>query len=67
MAEHSYLSSKQLQFLELLRSFLIDKGQLQKRDLINAPFTRIHPDGIRGVFNNKEIEEIVSLAQKLAA
>jgi type I restriction enzyme, R subunit len=50
-----------------LQSILIEKGEVEKRDLANAPFTRIHPDGIRGVFSNKEIEEIILFIQKLAA
>lgn len=64
---HSYLNSRQLEFLHLLQTYLIEKGDVEKRDLINAPFTRIHPDGIRGVFSNSEIEEIITFIQKLAA
>jgi type I restriction enzyme, R subunit len=67
IANHSYLNSRQLDFLKLLQIFLIEKGNVEKKDLINAPFTRIHPDGIRGVFTNKEIEEIITFIQKLAA
>jgi type I restriction enzyme R subunit len=67
IAAHSYLSSRQLQFLELLRQFIIDKGELTRRNLIESPFTRIHPEGIRGVFNPKEIDEILVLANKLVA
>ncbi len=67
IVEHSYLNSRQLDFLNLLQTFLIEKGDVEKRDLISAPFTRIHPDGIRGVFSNPEIEEIISFIQKLAA
>lgn len=66
-AEHSHLNSRQLDYLNLLQSFLIEKGDVEKRDLISAPFTRIHPDGIRGVFSNAEIEEIISFIQKIAA
>jgi type I restriction enzyme R subunit len=40
---------------------------VEKRDLINAPFTVIHPQGIRGVFNPAEIDEILALTQRLAA
>ncbi|MDF2448084.1 MAG: Type site-specific deoxyribonuclease [Bacteroidota bacterium] len=65
--EHTYLNSRQLEFLNLLRIFLIEKGDVEKKDLITAPFTRIHPDGIRGVFSNKEIDEIIIFIQKLAA
>ena len=65
--EHSYLNSRQLDFLNLLQTFLIEKGEVEKRDLISAPFTRIHPYGIRGVFSNTEIEEIISFIKKFAA
>lgn len=64
---HSYLSSRQLQFLDLLKNYIIERGELQKRNLIESPFTMIHPDGIRGVFNPKEIDEILILTQKLLA
>ncbi len=67
IAEHTYLSSRQLQFLELLRSFVFEKGEFQKKDLIHSPFTMIHPEGIRGVFNPKEIDEILKLTLKLVA
>ena len=67
IAEHSYLNSRQLDFLRLLQTFLIEKGEVGKKDLVNAPFTRIHPDGIRGVFSNKEIEEIILFINQLAA
>lgn len=67
ISAHSYLSSRQLQFLDLLKNYIIDRGELQKRNLIESPFTLLHPDGIRGVFNPKEIDEILSLTQKLLA
>jgi type I restriction enzyme, R subunit len=67
IAEHRALTSHQLQFLNLLRDFLIDRGGIQKRDLIQSPFTIIHPSGIRGVFSAPEIDEILALTQRLAA
>lgn len=67
ISKHSYLTSRQLQFLDLLRNFILEKGELQKRNLIESPFTLIHPQGIRGVFSPAEIEEILSLTQKLIA
>jgi len=67
IAQHNYLNSRQLEFIHLLRTFLVEKGEVYKKDLVAAPFTRIHPDGILGVFNKKEIEEIVEFAQNLAA
>lgn len=67
IAKHSYLTSRQLQFLDLLRNFILEKGELQKRNLIESPFTLLHPQGIRGVFSPAEIEEILLFTQKLIA
>lgn len=67
IVQHSYLSSRQLQFLDLLRNFILEKGELQKRNLIESPFTLIHPQGIRGVFSPAEIEEILTITKKLIA
>jgi type I restriction enzyme, R subunit len=67
IAEHPTLTSHQLQFLNLLRDYLIHRGGIEKRDLIQAPFTIIHPSGIRGVFSPAEINEILALTERLAA
>lgn len=67
VANHSYLSSRQLQFLDLLKNFVLEKGDVSKRNLIESPFTMLHPEGIRGIFNQKEIDEILSLTEKVLA
>ena len=67
ISEHPALTSHQLQFLSLLRDFLIDRGGVEKRDLIQSPFTVIHPSGIRGVFSPTEINEIIALTERLAS
>ncbi|RHX87115.1 DEAD/DEAH box helicase family protein [Leptospira stimsonii] len=64
---HTYLTSRQLQFMDLLKSYILEKGELQKRNLIESPFTLLHPDGIRGIFGPKEIEEILELTDKVIA
>jgi type I restriction enzyme, R subunit len=67
LKEHSSLSSRQMDFLNLLKNFIVEREKVEKRDLINAPFTVIHPKGIRGVFSPAEINEILALARQLAA
>lgn len=67
IAKHSYLTSRQLQFLDLLKNFVLEKGAVSKRNLIESPFTMLHPEGIRGIFNQKEIDEILSLTQQVLA
>ncbi|WNJ99929.1 DEAD/DEAH box helicase family protein [Thalassospiraceae bacterium LMO-JJ14] len=65
--QHSNLSSRQLEFLNLLKGYIIEREKIEKKDLINAPFTIIHPQGIRGVFSPAEISEILHLTERLAA
>ncbi len=67
IAGHSYLTSRQLQFLDLLRTFIIEKGELTRKNLIESPFTLLHPEGIRGIFNPNEIDKILKLTEKLIA
>ena len=65
--EHNNLSNNQIEFMKVLKKFLIDKGKIEKKDLINPPFTQLHPQGIMGVFSPKEIEEIITIIQRVAA
>jgi type I restriction enzyme R subunit len=64
---HTTLSSRQMEFLKLLKDFIIERERVEKKDLISAPFTVIHPQGIRGVFSPAEINEILQLTERLAA
>lgn len=67
VSKHSYLTSYQLRFLELLKEYVVEKGDVSKRNLIESPFTMLHPEGIRGIFNQKEIDEILRLTEKVLA
>jgi len=64
---HTTLSVRQMEFLNLLKNFIIEREKVEKKDLINAPFTVIHPQGIRGVFSPAEINDILQLTERLAA
>lgn len=64
---HNNLSNNQIEFMTVLKKYLIDKGKIEKKDLINPPFTQLHPQGILGVFSPKEIEEIITVIQRIAA
>lgn len=67
IAQHNTFTSQQILFLQTLKSFILQKGQVAKPNLVEPPFTQIHPNGIRGVFRPEEIEEILQLTQKIAA
>ena len=64
---HNNLSNNQIEFMTVLKKYLIDKGEIEKKDLINPPFTQLHPQGILGIFSPKEIEEIIIVIQRIAA
>jgi len=65
IATHNTLTAKQIQFLQTLQTFIIENGRLEKRDLINEPFTRIHKLGIRGLFKPNEQEELLEFTNNL--
>jgi len=62
--KHNY-GQQQIRFLLTLKSFVLQKGKIEKRDLVNAPFTQLHPQGIRGIFKPTEIDEILGLTEKI--
>lgn len=67
IAEYSNLTTRQIEFLHLLRDYIIEKGTIEKRNLIEAPFTVIHPKGVRGVFSPNDIRKIITLTEKIVA
>ncbi|WNO09402.1 DEAD/DEAH box helicase family protein [Teredinibacter sp. KSP-S5-2] len=64
---HTTLNSRQLEFLNLLKNVIIEREKIEKKDLIHAPFTVLHPQGIRGIFSPTEINEVLQFAQALSA
>ena len=67
ICHHNNLNTNQLRFLDILRHFIIDKGKVSRKDLVEAPFIQVHPNGISGVFKPLEINEIVELTERIIA
>ena len=65
IAEHNDLKADQIQFLMLIKSFLIDRGAVEREDLIGPPFTNLHPQGIRGVFPPSQLNEVMALIEEI--
>lgn len=63
---HNNFNSEQISFLQILKSFMIERGQATKENLVSPPFTHLHPEGIRGVFKAPQISEILSFVEKLS-
>lgn len=67
IAEHTTYTALQIRFLQTMRTFILQRGGVERRDLVDSPFTQLHPQGIRGVFPARDIDEVVGFAQGLVA
>src|SRR5438034_913816 len=67
IAAHTTYTALQIRFLQTLRTFILQQRRLERRDLVDSPFTQLHPDGARGVFPARDIEEILGFAEGLVA
>lgn len=63
IAKHDTFSSQQILFLQTLKTFIMQTGEVSKESLISQPFTNIHPRGILGLFQNTERQEIERFIQ----
>ena len=67
VARHTTLTEIQLRFLSTLKTFVLQNRRVERKDLVEAPFTQLHPRGVRGVFTGADLEEVVALAEGLVA
>ena len=65
IAEHNTLTSKQIQFLHTLQTFIIENGELTKKDLVREPFTKLHAQGFLGLFPQVMQQEILQLTNRI--
>ena len=65
IAEHNTFTALQVQFLQTLRTFMLQTGKAEKEHLIAPPFTNLHPQGIRGLFAKHEIQEILTFVEEI--
>jgi len=64
---HNTFGHLQIQFLQTLKTFILQNRKVERQNLVDRPFTQIHPNGIRGVFKPTEIEEVVEFIERLVA
>jgi type I restriction enzyme R subunit len=67
VVRHTTYTALQIRFFQTLRTFVLQRGKVERRDLIESPFTQLHPQGVRGVFRPAEIDEILRFADGLVA
>jgi len=65
IADHNTLTSKQIQFLSTLQTFIIENGSLTKKDLVQEPFTKIHENGFLGLFDKYMQSEILNFTNQI--
>ncbi|MHB8483358.1 MAG: type I restriction endonuclease subunit R [Nitrospiria bacterium] len=65
IAHHNDYSANQVEFLQIIKTFILNQGKVEKENLINRPFTNFHPQGIRGVFQLAQIDEILEFVSKI--
>ena len=64
--KHSDFNSQQIRFLQVLKTFTIERGQATKENLVSPPFTHLHPEGVRGIFKPAQITEILSFVKEIS-
>jgi type I restriction enzyme R subunit len=67
LARHNTFGHLQIQFLQTLKTFILQNRKVERQNLVDRPFTQIHPNGIRGVFKPAEIDEVVDFIEQLVA
>ncbi|MBW8190291.1 DEAD/DEAH box helicase family protein [Neiella marina] len=58
---HPELTHKQVQFLNMLQHFIAEHGSITQGQLFQTPFNSIDPNGIAGVFEQNDIQDLVTL------
>ena len=65
IARHTTFSALQIRFLQTLKTFILQTGKVERENLIAQPFTNLHPQGIRGLFEPSQIQEILSFVEEI--
>ena len=67
IAEHNTFTAKQIQFLQTLQTFIIENGELSKKDLVKEPFTKLHENGFLGLFDRGMQQEVLTFTDQIFA
>ncbi|MGI0479353.1 DEAD/DEAH box helicase family protein [Geminocystis sp. CENA526] len=61
--ENNNLSANQIRFIEQIINWLTQHGVMNPPLLYESPFTDIHPEGLDGVFNDKDADNIIAIVR----
>ncbi len=66
IAKHPY-NADQLNFLSTVQNVFLQRRHLQLADLYDSPFTSFGVDAVERLFTSEQVDEIINLANTLAA
>jgi type I restriction enzyme R subunit len=64
LARHPQLTAKQQRFMALLQNHVAKFGVITLDKLYEAPFTQVSPDGPDGVFDDKTVEDLITVIDR---
>ncbi|MBI4667611.1 MAG: hypothetical protein HY747_00235 [Elusimicrobia bacterium] len=65
ITEHNIFSARQIQFLLVLKNFMIERRAVDRESLVTPPFTNFDPMGIQGVFPPPQVQEILTFVETI--
>ncbi|MBD2034553.1 DEAD/DEAH box helicase family protein [Leptolyngbya sp. FACHB-321] len=61
--EGTHFSANQIRFIETIIDYLTQNGVMDPGQLYELPFTEAHPDGLDGIFDDDDADQIVTLVR----
>ncbi|MFD2645578.1 DEAD/DEAH box helicase family protein [Pseudomonas japonica] len=58
---HPALTAKQVSFMNLLKNYIAQNGSIVVEKLYDAPFSKLSPDGIDGVFKTADADQLIAV------
>lgn len=58
---HIHLNSRQQRFIDMLRNHICKQGAIRIEQLYEEPFTRVHSEGLEGVFPEAQADALVTM------
>lgn len=58
---HPQLTAKQVKFMNLLKNHIAKHGSIQIETLYEQPFTSVSHEGIDGVFDSSDVDELITV------
>ena len=65
ITKHQY-NADQIRFLRAVESVFLEKRKLEMADLYEPPLTNFGADAVDKWFNEKEVEEVIDFANRMA-